>query len=94
MQTTPAESWSPQECELILKTYSIKGEAILPELNHRSSTVTSIKAGRMGIQGPRPLSAEENQLIERYADTLGDAMCFLLPGRSLEEVSKLCARSS
>lgn len=88
------ELWTAQECEHIFHLYSIKGDDITEDLNNRSHAVTSLKAQRMGIDKPKPLTRDEQRLLKTYGSTLGEAMVFLLPGHSPLEVVQLCENLS
>ena len=89
METKQQINYSFQEYLSIFTEFNTVGEKILPQLNNRNLTGVTEKASRMGINPPSEPTDEELEIIAKYHNSLGYAVCFLLAGRSPQEVERM-----
>lgn len=82
-------NWSLQEYSVVYNEYPFTGPVpIADKLNRTVNSVVG-KAIKLGVEMPKPFTSEEKVIASTYGKSLGTALIFLLPNRTVIEVSEL-----
>ena len=80
-----------EEYDYIYNHYNTDGAAAVAEQLDRSVPSIENKAAKLGLVNKGVFTANELQLAKKYGNTLGDAMVFLLPERTVPEIREMIA---
>ena len=84
-------NWTWADYDVGRKNYPTKGEDTAELLQDRTASALLNKAQRLGVSHNTTLLEEEKELLKQYGSTLGTAMIFLLPKRTVFEVKDALA---
>ena len=80
-----------EEYDYIYKHYNTDGAEAISQCLERSVPSIENKANKLGLSPKGVFTTNELQLAQKYGSTLGDAMVFILPDRTVPEIQELVA---
>lgn len=80
-----------EEYDYIYNHYNTDGATAVAEQLDRSVPSIENKAAKLGLVNKGVFTTNELQLAKKYGSTLGDAMIFLLPERTVPEIREMIA---
>lgn len=87
-------NWTWAELETVRKNFPYKGPETHKLLNDRGLAVTFEKASALHTQLHNEYSAEEKRLARLYGPTIGTALVFFMPHRTVYEVEELLCKNA
>lgn len=84
-----SKNWTWNDYDIIYNKYPEFGKDVKYFIKDRSPSALQSKAEKLGVSYNVPFTNSELALVAKYKNDLGDALIFLLPDRTVNELREV-----